>query len=297
MLVNTINCFAIESVDYGINNAADFDCEKYKRAKIISEILDRVISNDDFELIFEPVYSRAADKICSLRVAIRFNDSRLGYVYYDEFAKIAETSGRSLQLGDILLEKVCRFISENNELLKNMRCVSIELSTLQCMQSSIAEKFKSCADAYGIKTSSLMVAVSEQTISKSDSIIKENLLKLHEMGIRLCLEDYGSGYSNISYVYDIPFTTVAVSPAVTVPSAGNAKAAITLESTFALMNALGMLNCADGVDSQKTYNAISPMSCDFIKGKYIEKSLPDTELEDFVRSFILPDVKEASHEI
>lgn len=296
-LIDTINCFAIESVDYGINSADNFDSEKYKRAKIISEIIDRVIANEDLELMFDPVYSRTDNKICSFRVTIRFYDTRLGYVYYDEFAKIAETSGRSLQLGDILIDKVCRFISENNELLQNMRCVSIELSTLQCMQSSIADKFKSSAEKYGIKTSSLMVAVSEHTISKSDSIIKENLLKLHEMGIRLCLEDYGSGYSNISYIYDIPFTTVAVSPAVTVPSARNKKAGITLESTFSLMNSLGMLTCADGVDSPKTYEAISHMSCDFIKGKYIANNLTDNDLEDFVRSFILSDVKEAPHEL
>ena len=124
---------------------------------------------------------------------------------------------------------------------------------------------------------------------KLEDILSE-AQSLADSGVNFCLEEYGSGYTDISSVYDLPISMIKINKSVLRAAVRNEKARVTMESTLELAHELSMKTAVSGVEDERYYNLIPDMPCDYATGNYFFEQLDE---EGFRR--LLEDREEAAH--
>lgn len=288
-LMIIISWFETANVKQRLVLASTVDEKIMSRASDVKAALEGAVEHSCFEITYLPTFSFKTHSIVSAKASVRFFDEELGYVYPEEFIPIAEKNGYILKVGKITFESVCRFISENQLEKYGIEYIEVSLSIIQCMQHGLAEEYLEIMNKYGISTDKICFRISEDAASSSLDILNKYMSVLHNKGVCFCLDNYGIGYSNISFIYDLPFSMVKISKNVMKAAAENPKAAITLKSTLALVSELGMKTIVEGVENRHIFDKLFDMPCDYAQGYYFSSHLSENELIDYAINFSAPE--------
>ena len=278
-----IERFRNNSFENRCMTAENFDMQSLDRYRRISAALARVIDKKQFEIRYTPVYSMALSRVIGGEIAVRFYDDDLGYVYHDEIFSYAERSGHALQLGELMFEDICSFISEHRLSDFGLSFLLLKIMPGICMQPGMYAKLKQITDKYNIDPRIFCLQITEQTVSRATQLFKQNINEMHEAGIKFCLEDYGSGFTSIASVYEMPFSILMVNHSVMHAAMSNEKARITMDSTLAMARDLSMMTMVAGINDDKMFNVISDMACDFAIGNYFFEQLDGEEFLKVVK--------------
>lgn len=296
-LNNFINYFRNDKSGIKFRNASEYDFEQIKRSRMIMEVLEHVDYKNSIRVMYKPVYSVREHRVTSLEAVVQIYDEKLGFIDRAEFVSAAETMGNINKILNVAFEKICAFIREYDPAKYGIEYIGIEVSEYQCKQLDKMQNMINAFDEYRVDPSMIRIIVSEYTISRAAYSVVNAIEKLEKRGVKACLDNYGSGYSNISYVYNIPFSVVKISSKVVHSSLNNPKANITLESTFSLIKSLGMKTAAEGVENADNYEKVAEMSCDYIQGGYVSKPLYAEDIITFIRGFKPPFAKEVHNAV
>ena len=280
MLAGVMNRFEQSTYEPRAMTTEDFDLAEIERTRNITAALARAMEKKQFEMRYTPIHSVALGRVIGAEATLRFYDDELGYVYDEEIFNYAERSGHTLQLGELIIERTCRFIAEQNLKEQGVRFVGVRLLPAMCLQYGLLEKIIGIVERYMIDPKILYLQLSEYTVSKANAVFRENMKRMEEAGIRLCLEDYGSGFTNITSIYELPFKVMKINRSVIRAALGNEKARVTMECTLELARELSMMTMIEGIDSEEYFHMIENMACDFAKGNYLFEQL---DADDFLK--------------
>lgn len=260
---------------------SDFDTDSLERRTMISDALARAIELDSFELVFSSIYSLRGKKIIAAECSSRFFDNELGYVSEREFIEYNDRSGLMVGLGCNLFEKVCKFIVENDIEDLGLSFISIKLEAESCLKYDLISNIKTVFDEYDIDPGLICFQISEYMVSKMGSEINNIMDGLASMGFKLCLNDYGSGYTNLASIYELPLDVIKLEKNVVRSANNNEKAQITLESTLDLARNLNMQTMIDGISEEDEFELLESFACDYAAGAFFYH---DMEQEAFLEN-------------
>lgn len=155
-----------------------------------------------------PIYSIEKQKFLSAEALIRLYDDTYGFISPELFITAAERNGTILQIGDYILDEVCRFLKRCGKERIPLDYIEINLSMVQCMQQELVEKVQFYLNKYNLKPDQINLEITETAASTAQDIVEDNIQKLSKQGISFSLDDYGTGYSNISRIISLPFHIV-----------------------------------------------------------------------------------------
>lgn len=279
-LFGVMNRFEQSTYEPRAMRTEDFDLAEIERTRKITVALARAMEKKNFEMRYTPIHSVALGRVIGAEATLRFYDEELGYVYDEEIFNYADRSGHTLQLGELVIERTCRFISEQNLKEQGVSFVGVRLLPAMCLQYGLLEKIIGIVEKYMIDPKILYLQLSEYTVSKANAVFRENMRRMEEAGIRLCLEDYGSGFTNITSIYELPFKVMKINRSVIREALSNEKARITMECTLELARELSMMTMIEGIDSEEYFRMVEHMACDFAKGNYLFEQL---DADDFLK--------------
>ena len=280
LVLGVMNRFEKGSTENRVLMASDFDLKEIERNQKITGALARAMEKKNFEMRYTPIYSLGLERVVAAEVSVRFLDEELGYVYDDEIYNYAARSGHALQLGEMIFEKSCEFIEKQDLKSKGLSFLGLRLHPAMCLQYGLMERLKEIAQAHHVDQRMLCLLISEYTVSKASKAFKENLTRMGSEGLRFCLEDYGSGFTSITSIYELPFSVLKVNKSVMQATMSNEKARITMDSTLWMARDLSMMTMVEGIDEENQFTLISDMACDLAKGKYFFDQIDE---EEFVR--------------
>lgn len=252
-----------------------------KNREILAAIKNAVLNNG-FEVYYQPIYSHEKKRICAAEALIRLYDEKLGFISPEIFIPIAEKEGYILRIGRFVFEEVCRFYSENKLDKIGIDYIEVNLSAVQCMQFKLAEDFIDIMKHYGIEPEHMNFEITETSAIISYKTLNRNISIFSDYGIPLSLDDYGTGYSNISYIYNIPFEYMKVDKGILWSAAENEKAYITLKNTVEMAKKLNLKVIVEGVETLEQVKMLNRLECDFYQGYYFSKPVPGVEFITFV---------------
>lgn len=287
-LAEIISCSSRRKTGMQINYASDINLALFRRERYIESIIANVFKENSLEIIYIPVYSFKKNRIVFAEASLRIYDKELGYISAEEFLHIAESTKAIIKIGEYMFDKVCRFIADGRLLERGIEVVSLRISAVQWMHPELVSRFGEIKRKYNIPNSSICFNVAENVVASTKDSFAENILTLSSDGVRFCLSEYGTGFTNISYVYDLPFDFIKIDKNVTNDSIINKKAYLTLESTMQLIKELGMDTMIDGVDDEQMFNTVSDMPCDFAQGRFFSRAFNELEFIDFITNFEAP---------
>ena len=135
---------------------------------------------------------------------------------------------------------------------------------------------------YDITSDKINLEITETAVSYGQSIMKNNLDKLSTAGVSFSLDDYGTGYSNMRRVVQLPLKIVKLDKSF-VDEQNNPKMWIMIQNTVKMLKDMNMEIVVEGIEDGETADQFASLDCDFIQGYYYSRPIPEDEFVDFIR--------------
>lgn len=284
----------ISSVEYAVSvakkNYNGYVCycdqkmfEMIERKREIVKILKEKIANQDFEMYYQPLYSVATQQFEYAESLVRINDSPLGPIYPSEFIPIAEETGLIIEMTYMILDKVCKFARSLLDEEINIKCIHVNFSAIQFRQPHLVQKVCEIIRKNNIPFSVIKIEFTESTLAENMDIIHDFVSDMEKMGIYMGLDDFGVGYSNISTVIQIPFTTIKLDKSLVWAVSKQEKSAIMVKNLIRTFKDLNLSVVAEGVEDDFQNQFMIRNGVDQIQGYYYSKPLPKEEMIRFMK--------------
>ena len=273
---------ALRMGDGALVNVTEEMLEQAARNLEIEAAIDRAIKGDSLEIFFQPIYDTKRKKISSAEVLVRIRDEKMGLLMPDDFIGKAEANGSILSLGQKVFEKTCMFIRDHDLDELGLEYVEVNLSPVQCMREQLAFEFKEIVEKYGVDYSRINLEITE-TDSTDSAVTRENMEALRESGISFSLDDYGTGFSNLVNVMNLPLHIVKIDKSIVWAyfREGNT----TLLHVLALFKESNKEIVCEGVETLEMAQELSKLGCDHEQGYYFSKPIPESEFINYLNEF------------
>ena len=300
VLVQTIEQAISKAKNMGKGSFLEVDehvIKDFQRALAIEQALVSVVESEKMEVHYQPIVDTNTKKIHSMEALARLNVSGYGYISPEEFILIAEKNGTILQIGLIVLKEVCRFISRNDLQKKGVDFVEVNLSIVQCMQDTISQDIFDILKRYNVPPKMINLEITESAAADSEEKLKRNMARLALSDITFSLDDYGSGFSNINYIVDLPFSIVKLDKYIVWAAMKNVTSRRILEHTISMFKAIHLKVVAEGIEDLEMAQTITDMGADYLQGYYFSRPVTQDKLllcleEDYIRNKYNPKKKQ-----
>jgi EAL domain-containing protein (putative c-di-GMP-specific phosphodiesterase class I) len=248
----------------------------------IDIILEDALKNRKLMVYYQPIYDTKSEKYRSAEALLRLKDERFGFIPPDVFIAAAEKSGAIHRVGSYVLEEVCKFMSEDEFKDLGLDYIEVNLSAVECMQSNLITKVLPVLDQYHVEADKVNLEITETAVGDMESVIEKNVDELNDSGIKFSLDDYGTGYSNITRIAKLPFSLIKIDKSLTT-SVFNPNMRIVVENTVHMIKDLDMKIVVEGVETEELAKYFTNLKCDYIQGFYYCKPLPKDEFIKFIK--------------
>lgn len=256
--------------------------EKLERRRRIIQILKQQLTEPDFEMYYQPIYSVKSGEFLYAESLMRIPKSSIGPIYPSEFIPIAEETGLIVEITYIMLDKVCKFINRLIETGIEVGAVHVNFSGIQFSRPDLADRVLEIVQKNGTPMPALEIEFTESTLAESTQVVTDFALQMLERGIKMGLDDFGTGYSNIATVIHIPFGTVKLDKSLVYAAMNSEKSALAIRNLTRTFKALGMKVIAEGVENEEQKNMVVEFGADQIQGFYYARPMPEDETVEFM---------------
>ncbi len=247
----------------------------------IDDIIKKGIAGNRFRMYYQPIYSVKQDRFVSAEALIRLQDEKYGFVSPAIFIPAAEASGAIHDIGDFVLEDVCRFIHTPQFVKSGLEYIEINLSVTQCIEPKLVEKIRGLISKYQVRTNQINLEITETAVDYDPVITDNNIFSLWNMGFRFSLDDYGTGYSNIKRVVSLPLDIIKFDKSF-VDEMDDPKMWIAIVNTVNMLKRMDKKILVEGVEDKRTLDRFRDLGCDYIQGFYFSKPLNEEDFIEFV---------------
>jgi EAL domain-containing protein (putative c-di-GMP-specific phosphodiesterase class I)/GGDEF domain-containing protein len=253
------------------------DMASYHRRNAVISALERGLNNSSFQVYFQPIWNSKTNKIESAEALIRLTDPNLGIISPEEFIPLAESNGMIVPIGEFVLREVCRFFKESSLDQKGIEFVEVNLSIIQCMHKNLSAEFKKIVEDSGLSEKNINLEVTESATDNNPKMVINTINALFKEGFRFSLDDYGTGYSNFTYITSMPFDIVKLDKSLLWAADKDYKADVALTNNLKMLEDMGMKIVTEGVETKAHKQHLSELGCTYLQGFYFSKPLPEKE--------------------
>ena len=135
---------------------------------------------------------------------------------------------------------------------------------------------------YKVDCTQINLEITETALAQNHEILAANMKKVNEMGVTFSLDDYGTGYSTITYMMTLPFKIVKIDKSILWSSFQNEKAMIALCASINMIKDMDMEIVVEGVESEEMATKLAELGCDYLQGFYFSKPLPEKQFKEYL---------------
>ena len=253
----------------------------------VEKAIRKALENQSFDVYYQPIYDTRCSRIHSAEALVRLTDSELGPISPDEFIPIAEKTGTVSRIGEIVFEKVCRFLSEEKPEQFGLQFVEVNLSTVQCMDLGVVERLKSIAKMYNVPPYRINLEITETSVVYSEITMKKVMDLFRDAGFGFSLDDFGTGNANYSYLLNYPFRLIKIDKSFLWACDTSAENKIIFDNMLRLIRELHLQAVVEGVETKEQRNELISKGVDYLQGYYYSKPLPQDGFLFYLRHFDL----------
>ena len=232
------------------------------------------LSEGQFELYFQPLYSLSEERLVGFESLLRWHHPQRGMVSPAEFIPLAEETGLIIPIGEWVIREACRQAAQWPERLR----VAVNVSSIQFKSTNLQNAILQALAQSGLEPSLLEVEITESVFIADIDQTLDLLHKLRSLGVRISLDDFGTGYSSLSYLRSFPFDKIKIDRSfVTDLDQGTGASAI-IRAITTLAGALGMETLAEGVEAEDQIESLRREGCQQAQGFWYSRPVPGGEV-------------------
>lgn len=245
--------------------------------------LKRALQHEEFFLVYQPQFSLATGQVVGVEALIRWNHPELGCLTPGSFIGIAEESGLIVQIGDWVLSRACeqaRIWQQQG--LPPLR-IAVNISALQFGQVNFAERVGALLSRGWIEPSMLELELTESMVMSRSPQVVESLEALREIGVRLSLDDFGTGFSSLGYLHRFPINRLKVDQSFVRDAHRNTVNASIIRAIVALARSLSIEVVAEGVENAEELALVRACGCDEPQGFFHARPMTGADFKAWLR--------------
>ncbi len=245
----------------------------------IQNKMEAALRNQEFKVYLQPKYSLDTEKIVGAEALVRWQESDGRLIPPGEFIPLFERNGFVTKLDLYMFEHVCAMIKRR--LAEGLRVVtvSVNFSRLHLLNDKFAEVLLEITSRYNIPRKHIEIELTESVIFDNEELLKKLLNDLHEAGFTLSMDDFGSGYSSLGLLKNLPVDVVKIDRSFFTDDMNKTRATAVIESVMLMAKKLGIQTVAEGVETKEHVNFLKEVGCDIVQGYYYAKPMPSDEFE------------------
>jgi diguanylate cyclase len=241
----------------------------------IGEGLHSAIENEEMELYYQPQVELVSTRLVGLEALLRWNHPTRGLLLPDQFIPIAESSGGIVQIGQWVIEQVCRQIAEWQRQGLAPHVVAANISAGQFKLAGDIDRIIATALAkHGVAPERLELELTESVLMEATQRHGEDFERLRRVGVRLAIDDFGTGYSSLDYLRSFRVARLKIDRSFVGGVTTGSDDATIVRAVIGLARALGIEVVAEGVETAAQRAFLISAGCRFAQGYYFGKPMP-----------------------
>ncbi len=254
-----------------------------KDQQFIRRELPRAVAAETLELHYQPIVAADGSGITGVEALLRWTHPERGAIGPAVFIPVAEQMGLIDRLGAFVLRRALREAKRWPDIY-----ISVNLSPLQVRDPGIVELVRSALAESGVPPSRLVLEITEGVLIDNPDEMLRRIEALHALGVRIALDDFGSGYSNLGYLQRFPFDKLKIDRSFVTALGNSANGGVIIQAIVALGRALGLKVVVEGVETEKQRVLLRLAGCDEMQGylfarpapaKAIDRLLPQAKVQ------------------
>ncbi|NTJ65531.1 EAL domain-containing protein [Agrobacterium rhizogenes] len=235
--------------------------------------LRRAIEMEELTLAYQPLVDASSCEMIGVEALVRWNRPGHGPISPEVFIPIAETSGLIEALGLLVLRKACEAARQWPDLR-----IAVNVSPGQFRNPAFADYVRSVLNSTEIEADRVTLEITEGYIIQNPERTRQSIERLKRLGVKVALDDFGSGFSSIGYLRQFGFDRIKIDRSLTMNVLEDNRAREMVKATVALARSLDIPVTAEGIESEAQGRALEDFGCDELQGYFYGKPMPDAEI-------------------
>ncbi|MDP4179281.1 MAG: EAL domain-containing protein, partial [Bacillota bacterium] len=244
----------------------------------IKKNIKDAINKNEFITYYQPIIDLKSMKILNAESLIRWRrDEKI--ILPVEFIPIAKEIGEIVEIDNWMLDNACYQCKKWQDSGAKYFGISVNTSYKQLIQFNFVKSVMNILNKYLLEPKYLNLEITEDEAMEDPDVIIKILLELKEQGIRISMDDFGTGYSSLSYINKLPVDIIKIDRSLIVNLGNDSKNLVIIKAIIVMAHSLNIKVVAEGIETEKEFNALSKLECDFIQGYLIGKPLTASDFE------------------
>ncbi|MBK4738175.1 bifunctional diguanylate cyclase/phosphodiesterase [Noviherbaspirillum pedocola] len=250
--------------------------------------LAAAIEEDQFIVHYQPRVNTHSGELVGMEALVRWQHPEKGLLYPGAFIDIAEASNLIVQLGEVVMDKVCAQLAQWQAEGRALVPVSVNASARQFDEGRVKDLCIRALRRHGIDARYIEIELTESIMANNAQQVFEELRSLHEIGVPVHLDDFGTGYSSLAALHKLDVDVLKVDRAFTAQLGAAQEGEVFFSAIVSMARALGMRVIAEGVETPQQLAVLQRLGCDEVQGYLVSRPLPAAEVVRFYGQRTLP---------
>ncbi|GAA0109129.1 MULTISPECIES: EAL domain-containing protein [Clostridium] len=238
--------------------------KKYYKREIY---LHSALRNNEFDIYIQPKYSLKSESIVGAECLVRVNSKNKRVINTERFIYILEKDKSIIELDLYILEEACKIINRWSDNKFKLVPISVNVSRVTLIEDdTFITKLNDIINNYNIDTRFLEIEVTERVMLKDTNKIISVIKEIKDLGIKVSLDDFGSGYSSLTILKNLPIDTIKLDKLFLDKKDISEKGKIVIESIINMANRLGLEVVAEGVEYFEQAQVLKNLGCEIVQG-------------------------------
>jgi len=263
--------------------SVDLDVALSKQLNLRAK-LKKAISNEEFELYYQPQIDAVSGDIVGLEALLRWPEEQ-GFISPDEFIPLAEETGEIVPLSNWVLDNASRY---NQSLIDRgiaSVVMAVNVSSIQFQRSNFVEHLQHTLQANGLEPHRFEVELTESVLFDNTEQVIFKLQQIKQLGVKVSIDDFGTGYSSLNYLKRLPMDKLKIDRSFIRDIVTDKRDAAISRAIIAMAHHLDIRVIAEGVENEAQVALLRKSLCDEYQGYYFAKPMPADQLEEFIRQY------------
>lgn len=248
--------------------------ERVIAEKELERRMDTALANEEFKVYFQPKYEVSSGEIVGAEALVRWDSPETGFMSPAKFIPLFEQNGFIINLDQFVFETVCKNMREWLDAGVKVVPVSINVSRLQFYRLDFVKRYTKIKEKYDIPDGYLELEFTESIVFENLEILRKIVMTLKKVGFSCSIDDFGSGYSSLNILKNLPMDTLKLDKLFFNDSENLERDKALISSVVTMSRALNMKTVAEGIENWAQVNFLKEIGCDIIQGYVYSEPIP-----------------------
>lgn len=243
----------------------------------------RAIVKGEFCIYYQPIYGVRSKKFVCAEALVRWVHPTKGIVPPGKFIPVFERNGFIAELDLYVLEQVCKYHQKRMKMGLEPFPISVNISRMSLYNPNLFDVISRLTERYGVEPTYFRIEITETAYNDNPAQLLETVNKLRENGFPVLMDDFGSGYSSLNTLKDIPIDTLKLDMKFMQGFENNDRVGTIVTAVSRMSKWLDIPMLAEGVETKEQYDFLKSIGCAYIQGYYFSRPVPEDQFTELIQ--------------